>query len=208
MVLILGTNGFIGPLMMTNVTQLEPEAIAIEALSKKDYRKVLKFLMEAYGNQIYRFCLQMVTEKGLAEDAHQMTFVQAYEGLSSFKGNSSLRTWLFSIARNRCLDALKMTRRREQRVTLVDELPDISSDQQVDSEIAKNHLRDQLVKCLRKLAPHVRSALLLRFQEERSYQEMSQICLEKPATLQARVARTLPVLRQCLEQMGVSNESL
>jgi len=81
-------------------------------------------------------------------------------------------------------------------------------DQQADSDIFKDDLRHRLMECLRKLAPNIRSAVLLRFQDEISYQEMSQICLEKPATLQARVVRALPVLRQCLEQGGVSNESL
>lgn len=194
--------------MLSNTTQFNPEACVHNALAAGDYRKVLAFLMDNYGDQIYRFCMQMVADKNLAEDAHQMTFVQAYEGLGSFKGEASLRTWLFSIARNRCLDALKMTRRREKRITLVEELPETSEGQVADSDVFAGDLREGLLKCLQKLAPQVRSAVLMRFQEERSYKEMSQISSDKPATLQARVVRALPVLRRCLEQGGITSELL
>ncbi len=164
--------------------------------------------MDSYGNQIYRFCRQMLSDGEMARDVHQMTFVQAYESLGGFKGKSSLRTWVFSIARNRCLDALKMTRRRERRISLVEELPETAADTHTDPEVFKGDLRQRLMECVGKLAPHIRSAVLLRFQEERSYQEMSQISSEKPATLQARVVRALPVLRRCLERAGVTNELL
>lgn len=194
--------------MTSTVIQFDSERSVDQALVSGDYRTVLKFLMDAYGNQIYRFCMQMVKDEQLAEDVHQMTYVQAYEGLGSFKGNSSLRTWLFSIARNRSLDALKMTRRRERRITLVDELPENQNEQPVDNEAQQSGLRQQLQKCLQKLAPHIRSAVLLRFQQEHSYKEMSDISDEKPATLQARVVRALPVLRECLEQGGITSESL
>ncbi len=189
-------------------SRIDPETRAANALSEKDYKQVLSVLMSAYGDQIYRFCMQMVADKNLAEDAHQMTFVQAYEGLSAFKGEASLRTWLFSIARNRCLDALKMTRRRERRITLVEELPETSENQSANSDVFGSDLHEGLLKCLQKLAPQVRSAVLMRFQEERSYKEMSQISSDKPATLQARVTRALPVLRRCLEQGGITSELL
>ncbi len=184
------------------------EALLEAALTQGDYRRVLTLLMNQYGNQIYRFCLRMVKEQGMAEDVHQMTFVQAYESLPAFKGHSSLRTWLFSIARNRCLDSLKMTRRRERRITLVEQLPETAGDQHSDAQLSSGGFSAQLARCLRQLAPHIRSAVLLRFQAEHSYQEISQICSEKPATLQARVVRALPVLRHCLEQGGITSESL
>ena len=56
---------------------------------------------------------------------------------------------------------------------------------------------------LEKLEPHVRIAVVLRYQEGFSYEQMAQICHEKPATLQARVARAMPLLRRCLENKGV-----
>jgi RNA polymerase sigma-70 factor (ECF subfamily) len=156
--------------------------------------------MDAYGTPLYRFCRRLVGEEALAEDAHQLTFVQAYEGLARFDRRSSLRSWLYSIARHRCLDALKITRRRRARIEAVPELPERPvAEASAEERLVERVRRRMLESCLGKLAPKVRSALLLRFQEELSYPEMAQVSGERPATLQARVARALPALRHCLE---------
>jgi RNA polymerase sigma-70 factor (ECF subfamily) len=60
-----------------------------------------------------------------------------------------------------------------------------------------------LEECLDELPPHVRAAVRLRYEEGLSYEEMSRICEERPATLQARVARALPLLRRSLEGRGI-----
>ncbi|MCH9649330.1 MAG: RNA polymerase sigma factor [Deltaproteobacteria bacterium] len=182
-----------------------PEIGVVEALNSGNREHALTLLMDAYGDSLYRFCRQMTREASLAEDVHQMTFVQAYQGLGDFAFRSSFRTWLFSIARHRCLDALKILRRRRARFELVDEPPHRpdgtdSADQRLEA-IDRNLT---LERCLGSLAPRVREAILLRFREESSYTEMALVCREKPATLQARVARAMPLLRRCLEESGVA----
>ncbi len=182
-----------------------PELEVAEALNGGDRKHALTLLMGAYGDSLYRFCRQMTRDESLAEDVHQMTFVQAYQGLDDFAYRSSFRTWLFSIARHRCLDALKILRRRRARFELVDEPPHRPDD--TDSADQRLEAVDRsltLERCLAALAPRVREAILLRFREESSYAEMALVCREKPATLQARVARAMPVLRHCLEEGGVA----
>jgi DNA-directed RNA polymerase specialized sigma24 family protein len=57
--------------------------------------------------------------------------------------------------------------------------------------------------CLRELSAESRMAVLLRFQEGMTFEEMGRLCCEKPPTLQARVARALPVLRRCVQTKGI-----
>ncbi len=180
---------------------LEPEVLA--ALDRRDRDRALDLLMRAYGKPLYRYCRQMLPDTDLAEEVHQMTFVQAYEGLGRFARRSSLRTWLFGIAHHRCLDALKISRRRERRFELRAELPErpVPGGSAEDRLTALSRVRD-LARCLRELAPRARDAVLLRFQEGITYEEMAKLSGERPATLQARVARALPVLRRCLERKG------
>lgn len=177
---------------------------ALEALERGDRKAALTVLMRDYGATLYRYCCKMVGNNDLAEEAHQMTFVQAYEGLARFAGRSSLRTWLFGIARHRCLDAAKIARRRSRRFELVDELPESPDEAEVaEDELAGRDLRQALGRCIDKLAPAVRTAVLLRYQQDISYPDMAQICKARPATLQARVARAMPVLRRCMENQGL-----
>ena len=93
-----------------------PEQDALAALDRGSSAEALTVLMRVYGSRpVYRYCRQMVADDDLAQEVHQMTFIQAYEGLARFGRRSSLRTWLFGIARHRCLDLLKSNRRRRSR---------------------------------------------------------------------------------------------
>ena len=186
-------------------TAADPERTALAALDRADRDAALAILMRAYGTSLYCFCREMVGDKDLADDIHQMTFVQAYQSLPRFARRSSLRTWLFGIARHRCLDVLKMDRRRRRRFETMEEVPDRPEpDKSAEERLADRSLVDALELCLRKLAPRIREAVLLRFQQGLSYPEIARLSGESAATLQARVARALPVLRRCIEEQGVA----
>jgi RNA polymerase sigma-70 factor (ECF subfamily) len=190
--------------MLSEETRHVPEESAKEALGRGDHAEALTLLMDAYGDAIYRFCRQMVSDAELAEDVHQLTFVQAYEALDRFGGRSSLRSWLYGIARHRCLDALKSQRRRLRLVRPVADLPE-TLDKSTDPEThaLERGLQDGVERCLESLDPRQRMAVLLRFQNGLTYPEMAEACGERPATLQARVTRALPTLRHCLEGRGI-----
>lgn len=162
--------------------------------------------MRAYGSAVYRYCRQLTADDDLAQEAHQMTFVQAYESLPRFAGRSALRTWLFGIARHRCLDLLKVTRRRRQRfseeITETAEPP--APGGTVEERLTERSRARALVRCLGRLAPHVRDTLLLRFQQGLSYPDIARLSNEKAPALQIRVARALPLLRRCLEEGGMA----
>ena len=183
----------------------DAEREALTALDRADLDAALGVLMRAYGTPLYRYCRRLVGEDELAQDAHQLTFVQAYEALPRFSRRSSLRTWLFGIARHRCLDALKIERRRQRRFGRLGEGEDRpSADATVEERLAERSLAAALAACLRRLAPRIRSTLLLRFQQGLSYADIERLTGERATTLQARVVRALPVLRRCLEEQGVA----
>jgi len=183
----------------------DPEQDALAALARGSRDEALAVLMRAYGSAVYRYCRQMVADDDLAQEVHQMTFIQAHEGLARFGRRSSLRTWLFGIARHRCLDLLKMDRRRQRRFDPLDAAPDLPGpDPNVEDRLEERARNRALADCLRILAPRVRDAVLLRFQQGLSYPEIARLTDEKAPALQIRVARALPILRRCLEEKGMA----
>src|SRR5678816_2232114 len=113
------------------------------------------------------------------------------------------RTWLFAIARNRVRDAARARRRAEARVEQDDtaDAPDPTADpgDRIDDE----RLIRALVMCVGQLGAASRAAVLLRYQQGFSFEEMATICGDKPGTLQARVIRALRALSRALEaRMG------
>lgn len=155
--------------------------------------------MARYGDHVYRYAVAMTGDAQLAEEVRQQVFVEAYRDLPGFGGRSPVRGWLFGIVRHRCLDATKASRRWATRYKN-EPSPESEIDEfELGAQLDVRRLAQVLEKCLASLAPAAREAVLLRYQQELSYDEAAAITGERPGTLQQRVARALPVLRRCVE---------
>lgn len=169
-----------------------------EHIARGNLERALQLLMQRHGEAMYRYCCTALDSEALADDVLQRVFIEAYRDLRSYSGRSTLRAWLFGITRHRVLDEKRSIQRaaaRSQPLKL--SAPDLQplAVERIDDE----QLRQALVGCLGEVGEHVRNALLLRYQQGFSFEEMAQVCNEKAGTLQARVARALPVLRSCIE---------
>lgn len=178
---------------------VDPDADAARLVSAGDLAGAIRLLMQRHGDAVYRFVRNTLRDEARADDVHQRIFIEAYRDLPRFAGRSTLRTWLFAIARYRVIDALKVRMREAGRAADSDSVdapdPRPSPGEQIDDV----RLREALARCLEQLGEHIRTAVLLRFQQGFSFEEMSDIMREKPGTLQARVSRALPLLRECIE---------
>ena len=70
-------------------------------------------LLVRYERPIYLFCLRFLEERSAAEDATQEVFVRVVKGLPRWDRRSSLGTWVYTIARNHCIDATRKGRHRK-----------------------------------------------------------------------------------------------
>lgn len=155
--------------------------------------------MQRHGAAVFRYCREALRDKALAEDVHQQVFIAAFRDLPRFSARSTVRTWLYAIARHRVLDAVKSRRRAQSRVEGEDASHVVDPQPAPGDRLDDARLYEALIACLQKAAPHVLTALLLRFQQGFTFEEMAEVCREKPGTLQAQVARALPALRTCIE---------
>jgi RNA polymerase sigma-70 factor (TIGR02960 family) len=74
--------------------------------------EAFRALTEPYRRELQVHCYRMLGSLQDAEDALQDTLLSAWQGLAGFEGRASIRTWLYRIATNRCLDALRSASRR------------------------------------------------------------------------------------------------
>jgi RNA polymerase sigma-70 factor (ECF subfamily) len=178
---------------------MDPDSDLLGLVAKGDMTSAIRLLMQRHGPPVYRYCREALGDAALAEDVHQQVFIEAYRDLPKFKGNSLVRTWVFAIARHRILDAAKARQRANSHIERADATavpdPKPSAGERIDDV----RLKEALVSCLGKLRDQVRTAVLLRFQQGFTFEDMAEVCREKAGTLQAKVTRALPVLRTCIE---------
>jgi RNA polymerase sigma factor (sigma-70 family) len=174
------------------------DADVVIAVQAGDRRRAAAILVARHGDAVYRYVHAMTGNCHLAEDIHQQVFLEAYRDLARFTGRSSLRVWLLGIARHRCIDALVVARRWNHRFKNEPSDETEADDCAADRTIDRFRMQHILAGCLTRLPPASREAVMLRYQEELSYEEAAAVAGVGAATLQKRVTRALPVLRRYL----------
>ncbi|HEY0987179.1 MAG TPA: sigma-70 family RNA polymerase sigma factor [Kofleriaceae bacterium] len=172
----------------------------LDLVAHGDMKGALRRLMERHGGAVYRFCREELRDATLADDVHQQVFIQVYRDLAKFHRRSTVKTWLYAIARHRVLDAAKSRRRAEAHIESDDATAVPDPRPPASERIDDDRLREALAQCFERLSDRTRTVLLLRFQQGFTFEDIAQVCDEKAGTLQAQVSRVLPVLRDCIER--------
>lgn len=114
----------------------------------------------------------MVLAHDDADDILQNTFIKAWTGLESFRGDAKLSTWLYRIANNETLNHLE---RRKQTFSLDDEQSTIVNTLQQDSYFDGDETQLQLQQAISQLPDKQRMVFNMKYFQEMKYEEMSEI---------------------------------
>lgn len=138
--------------------------------------EAFSFLVEKYQDMIYGLSLKMLRNAEDAEELAQDTFVKAFRSLSSYKGTSKFSTWLYRIAYNTAISAMRKRKFEllsldEQRISDQDEM----KIQQQIGQIRKEELSSYLQKAIESLPADDQVLVTLFYYEEQSIDEIVQI---------------------------------
>jgi RNA polymerase sigma-70 factor (ECF subfamily) len=162
---------------------------------------VLEALVEQYQYRLVRYLIYLLGRRDGVDDLVQETWLRVLERGSSYDGQSRFEPWLFRIARNIAVDAM-----RQRRIFSLDSnddggvRPAPASDEPSPFALAsRTDDADRLARSLETLEPVYREALILRFQEDLSLQEISAIVGAPVSTVASRIYRGLATLRPRFE---------
>ncbi|MGA8939462.1 MAG: RNA polymerase sigma factor [Acidobacteriaceae bacterium] len=180
-------------------TSGDTEEIA-RGLRERDV-SVLQRLVEEYQDRLVRYLTYVLGRQDGVDDLVQETWLRVMERGRSFDGRSRFEPWLFTVARNRAVDFL----RRRREVSLDAEEGEVgvvavSVEASPFVMAARTEDAERLAGALQALQPMYREALLLRFVEEMSLQEIGVVTVAPVATVAARVYRGLAALRLRMEE--------
>jgi RNA polymerase sigma-70 factor (ECF subfamily) len=179
------------------------EGFSLEAL-RAGNRAELARVVEAYSGSIYRLANKMLQNPQDAEDVLQETFIKAMRGLPGFDGRSSLSTWLYRIATNEALMAL----RRRKHVTVSIDEPAEGEDAEQEAmqimdwcclpekELLSAEARRELDRAVEGLPHSLRVVFVLRDLEGLSTQETAEVLDLSEMAVKTRLSRARLKLRQ------------
>ena len=157
----------------------------------------LESLVRDHLDAVYRVAFSVVRDSALAEDVAQDAILKAWNALDTFRGDSSLRSWLLRITHN---TAISTIRKRREELREPDLLPEQVSHVSTESQALDRATMSAFEEALNKLDDLSRSIVVLREVEGLSYDEISEI-LEIPLpTVKTRLLRARRILASALSE--------
>ena len=191
----------------------EPTEFVSDQLRSGD-QEAFRMVFERLCRPIFSFILGFVGDPSLAEDLTQETFIRAYRGLKSMRGEARLSTWLHQIAVTRAINHLDRSAEKVSRAGLSISMtgerspsddgdpgvaPPLRDDSSPLQALEAAELRRRLALCLERLPAAWRAALALREAEGLSYEDIARAAGIPVGTVRSRLARARTALRECIE---------
>ena len=186
---------------MTGVTGPVPGERALIRAAAAGDEAAFRVLVERHTPSMLRYARRLVADPADAEDAVQEALIGVWRGLDGFRGDASLRTWLFTLTSRRATD---LARRAARRPPVVVVGPERLSDVAVRGESTADPFSDAVAAdlvvaldaALRELPVGQRAVWLLREVERLSYEQIAVVVGTSVTVVRGRLARARPALAE------------
>ncbi len=159
----------------------------------------IRVLYDAYRDRVWKILLYSLSDPQQVQDVFQSVFFKFFRGLSGFRFQSSLLTWLYRIARNECLNHCR--RRSFPSVpiqAILGSRDEIDGRASVGEEDARWERERILMQAVRQLPPKMRDVVILKYVEDLSYEEIGRALGCASGTVASRLNRALSELGERL----------
>jgi RNA polymerase sigma-70 factor (ECF subfamily) len=163
------------------------------------HREAVGLCARVHGGAVGRLCMAMLGNQAEAEETLQDTLLAAHAAMSSYRGEGTVRAWLFGIARRLCARRMVARLRREREVAY---LVLAAPGEPADAALLVRQRAERVRAALERVSPTEREALLLRFEADLSFREIAAACDVDEATARKRASRGLARLREILAREG------
>jgi len=169
-------------------------------LARRGDRDAITRLVMRYEREIFYFIYRMTRDVEDAKDLTQEVFIKVFRKLGGFRGNSSLRTWLYRIATNHTLNFLNRSPRTGTQTSL-SALSDPSPS--VPETMERNERRDLVIRAVHELPRRQKAIVILRAYEGLAYREIAEVLGCSVGNCKAAYHNAVIKLREILKNESV-----
>lgn len=167
------------------------------SLEKRRFRQAFERILDLYEMKVFRMAVMFLKDRGKAEETTQDIFLKLWQVLPTYDGRAALSTWLYTIARNTCLSAL---RSESHRKTLpYDSIAEPAAAQGTGRETALSNI--ELERCLERLPINQRDVITLFYLQERSVEEVARMLDLPEGTVKSHLHRARLALAAMITPM-------
>lgn len=176
------------------------EKVIIQKL-KEGSREALGMLWQSHSKQVLNLAFRMMKNRDQAEDLLMDVFVQVPKAIQSFRGDSSLGTWLYKLTVNACLMKLRAQKRHHELEELnLENIMENALGKQESAEILKDYDPEMLQMGLNALPAETRSMLWLKDAEDMDVKDLADIYEMPVGTIKARLSRGRNFVKNFLKE--------
>jgi RNA polymerase sigma-70 factor (ECF subfamily) len=179
----------------TSVGSLMNSSEELVSRARSGDDEAFRLIFERYARSVIRFIYGMVGEVDLAEELMQETFVRAYNNRNNLRDATKLTGWIFGIARNTALNALRSRRVATDKLTDTHPNDIAGSEPSPDELLISKELDSVIGKALQSLSEDKRLVFTLKVLQQKSYQEIAEITGHSIAKLKMDLHRAKTEMR-------------
>ena len=186
-----------------NIDKKSDEELAVLTLRNQDF---FACLMRRYEAKLLRY-IRRISGVSLeeAEDVLQDSFIKIYQNLNGFDRSLKFSSWAYRITHNQVISHFRKNQVRPQTSAFDSELLEtLASDLDSARDIDRKLLRERLEKTLEKIDTKYRDVLVLKYFEEKDYQEISDIMQKPMGTVATLLSRAKRLLKAELNNLNIS----
>lgn len=177
----------------------------IASLAAKD-QELFLHIVKRYKAKLLRYIIRISgLDPEAAEDVLQDVFIKVYQNLNDFDSGLKFSSWIYRIAHNQVISNFRKIQARPQKAGFDlddDMIKNIASELDLQRDLDARILETRIAAVLDRLKPKYRDALVLRFLEEKSYEEISDIMRKPVGTVGSLINRAKKEFRATLEAEG------
>ena len=162
-------------------------------------------MYDRYSGKVYGRCISLLKNEALAQDAVQEVFIKILMNLARFSEKSRFSTWIYSITYNYCIDFLRK-QKRKQKVMSDREVEDLDRAEEIDDKEILEVEISRLKIILEEIAPEDKAVLLMKYQDEMSIKEMTEVLEKSESAIKMRIKRAKHRFKRIYDKMYVTTE--
>jgi RNA polymerase sigma-70 factor, ECF subfamily len=191
---------FLAALIPTANREVSPDATLVHRLLQKDV-SAFEQLYDRHSRPIYSLVLRILQQAGTAEEVVQDVFLQLWRNAAQYDvSRGPFVPWLFTLARNRALDTLRLkSERQRRREDQTKELPPIASVPQYEQQFDEKRRAEKVRTLMASLSPQQKIAIELAYFEGLSHSEIAAALKEPLGTVKSWIRNGLLRLKEELQ---------